>query len=174
MVPLILLFVHTPFLMMILLLTRLESTYLKASNSVEARLESKENSESGQSQIYNAGDLQKVIFLSQWRPVVEVIVCPAPGTRFHLLCLLSTGDQISYLSFLISQIEWDKVVIWYCVAQATGAARISSCLWGSRACGTPHLPWQSFWWSSGVNCDPSRKIWLRRFFTGELLIVSNG
>ena len=29
---------------------------IKASNSVEARLESKENSESGQSQLYNAGD----------------------------------------------------------------------------------------------------------------------
>ena len=56
MVPLILLFSTHPSLMMILLLTRLESTYLKASNSVEARLESKENSESGQSQIYNAGD----------------------------------------------------------------------------------------------------------------------
>ena len=65
MVPLILVFSTHPTLMMILLLTRLVSTYLKASNSVEARLESKENSESGQSQIYNAGDLQKVIFLSQ-------------------------------------------------------------------------------------------------------------
>ena len=168
MVPLILVFSTHPTLMMILLLTKLESTYLKASNSVEARLESKENSESGQSQIYNAGDPRKVIFLSQWRPVVEVIVCPAPGTRFLLLCLLLTGDQILNLSF------FNFSTGYYYVAQATGAARISSCLWGSRACGTPHLPWQSFWRSSGVNCDPSRKIWLRRFFTGELLIVSNG
>ena len=49
-------------MIIILFLTRFESTYLKASNSVEARLESKENSESGQSQIYNAGYRWNVFF----------------------------------------------------------------------------------------------------------------
>ena len=164
-------------MIIILFLTRFEFTFLKASNSVEARLESKENSESGQSQIYNAGDRWNVFFLSQWLQVVEVTVYLAPGTLFRLLCLPLTGDQSSNFSFFLkwrqSDSDWEKVVIWCCVAQATGASHISSCLWGTCACGAPYLPWQSFWRSSGVNCDPSRKIWLRRFFTGELLIVSN-
>lgn len=108
-------------MIIILFLTRFESTFLKASNSVEARLESKENSESGQSQIYNAGDRWNVFFLSQWLQVVEVTVYLAPGILFRLLCLPLTGDQSSNFSFfsnggnyspiekrLLSDIEWRR------------------------------------------------------------------
>ena len=105
---------------------------MKASNSVEARLESKENSESGQYQIDKTS-----IFVH-----LLLAVTPSGGSDSV------TGLRDSVSPTLPAIDRWIKLFVWISQAnilvQATGTPHISTCVWRSCACRTPHFPWQSF------------------------------
>ena len=109
------------------------------------------------SQINNAaGDFHKVLFLPspsdtkwwQWqcdRPKGLCFTCFACNWQV-------TKVPAPFFRNLTIVEMWSDFVV-----QATGTSHICTCLWGSCACGTPNLSWQSFWRSSGVSwkCEDS-------------------